>query len=249
MFHRFIGSHLPGAHIGIDADLPVHVTLDQGQFIRRDGLCMADIKAQTIRGHERALLGHMGAQAAAQGGVQQMGGRMVGPQLAAARIAHRHFHRIAHGQGAGGHRATMHMQIAHAFLRIGNLHRQAISAAHCARITLLAAGFSIERRLVDQDRYLRARRCLYSFLAVDDQGQNLALRLVLIIAEEFRGAAALPQFEPDHIRAGPTAAGPTGPRLGPLAFHGRIEAVGIHPAILAAQHILGQIQGKAIGIV
>ena len=103
--------------------------------------------------------------------------------------------------------------------------------------------------MIDQDRDFRTRvRRLYTF-AIDHQGQNLALGLILVITKEFRGAAFLTQLEPDGIRPGLAGAGPRRPRFGTLAFHGNIKAVRIHGPVLAAQHILGQIQGKAVSVI
>ena len=109
---------------------------------------MGKVEAQTIICHHRSLLRHMIAKDLAQRFMQQMGGRMIGADRSAAININLQFERKAKGEAPFNHIDLMHDELAEFFLCVFDAHDKACSA-HLARITDLAARFSVERRLVE----------------------------------------------------------------------------------------------------
>ena len=132
------------------------------------GLGVADVEAQPVGRHQRALLRDVLAEMAAQRLVQQMGRRMVGAQLGAADRVDGHDDVVADLELALLDLGVMGMQVADA-----SSARRAIAASPLAPTKrpvspMLAAGFGIERRLVGHDPAgLARRRARVDLLAVD----------------------------------------------------------------------------------
>ena len=80
LLHRLVGGHQPGRDLGIAADAPIDVLGHHGEILARGRHRLAVVEAQAVGRHQRALLGHMGAQTPAQRLMQQMGGRVIGAQ-------------------------------------------------------------------------------------------------------------------------------------------------------------------------
>ncbi len=95
---RLVGRHQPRGGIGILADHGVDLGLDALQLFRRHRLGMAEIEAQPLGRHQRALLRDMRPQHTLQRGMQQMGGGVIGAGGAAAFGIHLQIHRIADSQ-------------------------------------------------------------------------------------------------------------------------------------------------------
>ncbi len=90
---------------------------------------------------------------------------------------------------------------------------------------------------------------LLHFLAVDQHSHDLALGDIGVVAEEFGGAQALAQFEPDLLVGRFARAGPGGARSLALAIHRRVEAGIVDRAALAAQNVLRQVEREAERVV
>ena len=97
LLYGFLGCHLTGRNFGIFTDMLVDLGLCDPDFLKTDGLGVADIKAQTIRRHQRTLLGYMVAQAVSQSRMKKMGRRMIGPKRSPALRVNLHLDIIAQG--------------------------------------------------------------------------------------------------------------------------------------------------------
>ena len=75
-----IRGHQPGCDRLVPADLRIHISLNERDFLRRHGLIMREVEAQAVWGNQAALLRHMLAKTIAQRCMQQMRGAMVRAQ-------------------------------------------------------------------------------------------------------------------------------------------------------------------------
>ena len=121
--------------------------------------------------------------------------------------------------------------------------------AHAAGIADLAAGFSVERRLVQHDRAGLALLQLGDLLAVAHQGGNDAFGLLGFVAEEFGRADALAHAEPHRFLRGIAGSGPGSPRFFALAVHRIREGGEIDANTTIAQRILREVERKAVSII
>src|SRR5687767_13487153 len=103
----------------------------------------------------------------------------------------------------------MDEEIAELFLDVGHARASAI-APDDAMVADLAAGFSIERRLVEDDEAGLAGAKTFDLGAVGDDGRGDALRFLGVVPQEFSGAGPLAQGEPDCFRRRVAGAGPSG---------------------------------------
>src|SRR5690606_28061212 len=85
--------------------------------------------------------------------------------------------------------------------------------------------------------------------AIPPQRHQLALCAFAAVAEKLGGAVLLADLEPELLGRRLAGARPRLARRGALALHRRREARRIHRAALAAQDVLGKIDGEAIGVV
>jgi len=113
----------------------------------------------------------------------------------------------------------------------------------------LAAALAIERGLVGEDHHVVARTGGFDFLAVLDQRDHPALAAGRGVAGELARALAFGDVEPDLAVGGLARALPRGARGGLLPCHRRIEARLVHRDPARAQRVLGQVIGKAVGVV
>src|SRR5581483_10042747 len=142
----------------------------------------------------------------------------------------------------------MHEQVAGSLLRIGDLEAHAV-ATHDAGVADLAAGLTVERRLVEDDSADLALAERSDLLALLDQSGDDAFGALGLVAEEFGRADLFAQREPHGFRGRFAGAGPGSARLLTLALHGGVEALEIDADAARPQRILRQIEGKAIGVV
>ena len=110
---------------------------------------MAEVKAQAIGGVEAALLGHVIAKRATQRLVQQVGGRVVGPDRAAAGVIDLQPRGLAADHRAFGHLGAVD-EDASRLAGVGHAGHAGIGADP-ALIADLTATFGVERRLVHHD--------------------------------------------------------------------------------------------------
>src|SRR5262249_25025937 len=101
----------------------------------------------------------------------------------------------------------MGVEVVGIFLRVGDLEANAIGAHHSG-VADLAAGFAIERGLIENDDAALALFQRIDFLAVAQDGGNHALGALGLVAEKFGGADFVPQAEPDRSGRRLTGSGP-----------------------------------------
>ncbi|EGY00849.1 hypothetical protein AZA_84542 [Nitrospirillum viridazoti Y2] len=242
--------HQAGDDLAVAQDAGVHCRLDHAHVVIRQRRRLADVEAQALRRHQRALLRDMLAQALAQGLVQQVSGGVVGADVAPAAAVHAQLHQLSGRKRAVGDGADVGEDGAQLLLRVADGHLDATGAEDHAAVAHLAAGLAIERRLVHQDDDVLAGGGLVQLVAVAVQhGRDLALGVLGVVAQELGGAQLILQLEPHPLGRGLAAAGPGLARLGPLTLHGGGEAIDLDGAIAAAQHVLRQVQGEAVGVV
>ena len=136
--HQFSGDRGVSQNLAIDQNLDL---LALG-FTHR--FAMGEVEAQIVRRHQRAFLLHMVAQHVTQGGVHQVGGRVITHDGATAIHIHVGGHFLAHFQAAAFHLAQVHMGRL-AFFGIG--HRKTVVALHQeTTVAHLTTGFCIKRR-------------------------------------------------------------------------------------------------------
>ena len=167
-FAGVIHRHQPRGDLVILEHHVVGDILDAAQLVGRDRLRMHEVEAQPVRRHQRAALGDVIAEHLPQGLVQQMGGGVIGADRAAPGMID-----FEQERGARLHRALldsaeMHEEIARLLLGVGDAKPHAL-AAHQPGIADLAAGLSIKRRLVQNNRAVLARLEASDLLAVPDQ--------------------------------------------------------------------------------
>ncbi len=175
--------------------------------------------------------------------------RVVGAQRGAARLVDAQLDEIAELERAMRQAAEMDEELARALLRVAHGELAALRREHRAGVAHLPARFGVERRLVDDDRGVAAGLGLLNRLAVDDDGDDLALGDMGVIAQELGSADLLAQLEPHLLGRGLARADPALARLGALALHRRSEGVGRHLAAAGAQHVLGEVEREAVGVV
>src|SRR6185437_8868706 len=98
--------------------------------------------------------------------------------------------------------AEMGEELACAFLRVAHLELAALPREQRAAIALLAAGFRIEWRLIDEDRGVGPGLCLIDRFTIDDDRHDLAFGDMGFIAKELGRAQLLAQLEPDSLGRG-----------------------------------------------
>ena len=210
---------------------------------------MREIEAQPVGRDERALLRHVRTQHLAQCLVQEVRRRVVGARRRAARVLDLEIDLVARFERTLLDLSLMHEQAAGLLLRIGDAEQRLALAADDALIADLAAGFAVERRLVDDDRRLVAGLEAFHLLAVLDESDDLARRGLRLVAEELGRAGLLLQLEPDRLGRRLAGALPRLARLGLLPLHRRAEGLGVDADAARAQRVLGQVEGKAEGVV
>ncbi|MCH8107578.1 MAG: nuclear transport factor 2 family protein, partial [Chloroflexi bacterium] len=153
------------------------------------------------------------------------------------------------GTGPDGSPVEMDMQGTEFLEGIADQDARTALAGHHAAVARLATGFAVEGRLVCNERDLGAFACLFYALAIDQQRRHLALGGLCRVTEEFAGAYLLADFEPHGLGGGIARALPGGAGLFLLAVHGGIEPGPVNAAALCAHGVLGQVDGKAVGVI
>ena len=135
---RVVARHDPHARLVVAAQEVVDLGLDRPDLVRRHRPGLAEVEAQPIRRHQRALLRHMLAEMPAQRCVQQVGGRMRAADAVAAGGVGLELDRVAHRQRPALEPADMDEQVAQPLLRVGDLDH-GVAAADRAGVADLAA--------------------------------------------------------------------------------------------------------------
>ena len=174
---------------------------------------------------------------------------MVGAHAFAPRRVHLEAHVVANPQHPLLDAPHVHVHVAQLFVDVGDGDAGAAGADHDPGVAYLAAGFPIKGALVADDRDPGAGLGLLHRLAIDDDGRDLALGALRLIAQEVGGAGFLADGEPHRLGRRLAGAGPGLAGLGALALHGGVEARHVDAETARAQRVLGEVEGEAEGIV
>ena len=99
--HGIVGRHQPGRDRLVGANLGVHFGFDHGYVFGAESDRVREIEPEAVSGDQRALLRHMAAKPVPQGGVDQVGCRMVSPDRIAPRNVDVELDRITDLDGSG----------------------------------------------------------------------------------------------------------------------------------------------------
>ncbi len=139
-------------------------------------------------------------------------------------------------------------QAAPLLLRVGHAQNRLVGPDR-AGIAHLAAGFAIERRLVDDEGDGIALSCGFHRSAILDERQGDALGLFGVVAEKLGRLVLFAKLEPDRLGRLVAGALPMGAGFGALAVHGILKAGKVDMNTAGAQGILGEVEREAIGVV
>ena len=184
----------------------------------------------------------MAAQSLAQGGMQQMGGRVVKLDIVATRDID-----LGVDRHAGRCRARIDVaevqEHAALFLGIGDGEREFV-AGDLAGITDLAARFAVERCGIEHEHAGGPGLDGIHRLAFHQEGHHAGSRVYLAIPHEIGGLAHVVQ--PGVIIRAELAG-----RSGALALGGHLafEAGIVDRQLTLARHVVGQIDGETVGVV
>src|SRR5207253_132488 len=178
-----------------------------------------------------------------------MGDRMIGAQPPAPPAVDAQLDRLAHPQRAVFDIAGMDEQIAGLAYRVFDRELAAGRREDRPGIADLAARLAVERGLVDDDADLVAGRGFRTPFLAAQNSQDHAFRGRGLVTEELAGPDLLAQGEPIRVGRRLARTDPAAARLLALARHRRIEALNRDLTAAAAQHILGQVERKAEGVI
>ncbi len=142
----------------------------------------------------------------------------------------------------------MRVQVGDGLLRVA--HRKVHGgAAQGARVPDLATGLSVKGGLVEDNGALRAGFQHIDRLAVYDHRRDRARAGKTVVAREPGGRNGFGDRLPDRVSFDVAGPAPGLAGAGALLGHLRVEAIFVHGQVMRAQHIFGQVQGKAVGVV
>src|SRR5580704_1567903 len=118
-----------------------------------------------------------------------------------------------------------------------------------ADVADLAAGLTVERRLIEDQRPAFARREFFDLDAVLDDRAYDALGGLGLVTEELGRADALAQGIPARFGRRLPGACPGAARLGALALHRGVEAPDVDRKPAGAQSVLRQIERETVSVV
>ena len=154
---RLVDRHQLRHHRLVLEEHRVGDVLDALDLVVADRLRVAEVEAQAVRRDERALLRDVVAEHLAQGLVQEMGRGVVGADAGAAGVVDGKLERMADLEGALLDDDVVHEEVAELLLGVGDAHAH-VDRRHGAGVADLAAGFAVERRLVEDDEAALAGR-------------------------------------------------------------------------------------------
>ena len=240
----FLGAvdvHHAGFRGAVGQDFRVHAGFDLADLRVRHGCVVRKVEPGALGIDQRAFLLHMAAQHFAQGLVHEVRDRMVAHGGRAQGHVHLGVHCVTHSQRAGGQHAMMAVHIGLDLERV--FHRKAgRTAGQHALVTHLAAAFGVEGRRVQHHHTGLAMLEFGHRGAVEVERHHLGAGLELLVAHEGIARTAVVQCLV-HLEL----AGRAG--LGLLAFHGGVEAIGIHRHATLTAHVVGQVEREAVGVV
>src|SRR5512143_4006301 len=178
-----------------------------------------------------------------------MGRRMMRPRRRAPGVIDLKLDGIADMQLPLLHHALMQEEAVQLLLRVLDGEDGVPALSEPTAVADLAAGFAVERGLVDEDGTALAVFQILHARAVLDESDDLTGRGLRLVAEELGCAELLLQLEPELVGYRLAGARPGFARLGALPLHGGGEAACIDADAARLQRILGQIVGEAISVV
>ena len=240
--------NLQGVGIGNPA---VDQGLDPLQFGRRHGTGAVEVEAEPLEIDQRTGLADRGIHHLLEGGLQQVGGAVVGLHAAAAGPVHPGHHQITHRQAAALHPAAVHKHAAvaaHALDRHDHPFATASLPRQHATVAHLAAALAIEGGGIEHQLHGITGAGALGGLAIHHQGQHAAGVLQGLITHK-GGGLQLSSHLLNRPQQGEVEAHRR--RLGPLALglHRRLEARQIHREAMLLGDLLGELQREAIGVV
>src|SRR5712692_1381261 len=180
--------------------------------------------------------------------VQEMGGRVVAPNLAAASVID--FKRKCRSrlQRAFLQLAEMREEVARLLLRVGDTEARTLARKNSV-VADLAAALAVERRLIEDHRTRLALLERADFLAIAHECRDHALGTLGFVAEKLAGAGFFAQRKPHRLGGGVARARPGGARLFALALHRARERLRVDLDAARPERVLGEIERKAVGVV
>jgi len=226
-------------------DARVHDLLHAAQLLRRQRAEVREVKAQPVRGHERAGLGRVRPEHLPQRPMQEVRGRMVPGDIQPALHINRGPHFVSRVDGALEDAAPMDHQTRRRAIRVRYFHLYA-GRSQPASVADLTSRFAIERRPLEHDLDVVPRLCLGDHLAIPHDGQDTRVALVGLVPDE--GSRRQVQASPGVVLF------PDGEALGAagallLRRHGLPEAPFVHRQAHLRCGVARHLQGKAVGVV
>ncbi len=257
----FVGGPALAHHIA-GQNVRVGRGFDGRQIFPAQGLGVGEIKAQAVGVHHRALLMHPFAQAFAQFGLQNMGGRVVAHDVPAPLAVDLGIGRVADPDGAAEDRAHMADQLGDGPPGVRDLrHPHRLDqifgeVVDLPRVADLTTAGHIKGGLRQDDLHVVTGLGALHGLAIHDQGQDLRTQAVQIFVDAM-GHALLVQFAlgtqirqrlavDREIRPGLVLGlGPV-----PLSLLGQhsLEPGHIHAEAVLLGDVSGQVHGEAVGV-
>jgi hypothetical protein len=169
---RFLIRRAAGADGEVLPYLLVDKALHSGELIRLQRLDVGEVEAQALRRHERAGLTGVRAKHPAQGGMKEVGARMIARRVAALLSVYLGDHVVVDGDAPLDDAPAVEDEAALGALRIPHLEATG-GAADLADVADLAAGLGVERRLEQHDlRLVALLRAVDRPAAGDDAGDS-----------------------------------------------------------------------------
>ena len=233
-------------HLGVHGfqSLAGHEPFDLRDLFRLEGGEVGEVEAQAGGVHHAAGLFHVSAEHLAQGRMQQVGGRVVGPHPAA-----------ADGVDQGVHGHVLHQGALHADLvemaplgrgdAVEDL-RVAALEAQLARVSHLPAGLGVEGGAVQQSVAF-ATELFHPAVVGVEESHHVPLAFQVLVAGEAGGGEV---GQHSQVPRQPQVVGLHGrPGAGALGAQFLLEARQIGGDAALATPVLHQVHGEPVGVV
>src|ERR1700682_2331965 len=168
--------------------------------------------------------------------MQQMRRRMVSADRTAAAMIDVKCQRSPRLERAFLDDAGMHEHIAEMFLSVGDLEAHPLAYEH-AGVADLAAGFAVERRLVEHHGAVLAFFQRFDFLAVAHERGDDAFCAFGLVAKKLSTAEFFADAEPNRLVRRLAGACPRGTRLSALLVHLIVKTSNINGPTLASKNV------------
>ena len=229
-------------------DLVIDDVLNSLKLVGAQSLKVRKVETQVLRSNEGTRLLHMISQNLLEGGIEQMGRRMVATKQGAAVRVDGSANGIADMQLALGNGRNMRIQTVVA-LGVANAHGSS-RGNKLASIALLTAHLSIEWRDIenDIDRGTRSGRFDGAPIVHDSENHG-TLDLVTVVSIELRGGNLIGELDPHVVEGTPGIALCSGARAVLLSGHAGVETIHIDSMACSLGDLDGKIDGETKRIV